>query len=144
VTLTVEGHGDIQVDISYGGAFYAFVDAQRFGLDVNKSRTRDLVDAATAVTKAVKAQVVKLNHPVSDDLAFLYGTILTDGKDEYSSEPTSNVCVFAEAQVDRSPTGSGVTARVALQFHKGLIALNQTRTFQSGATGSKFMGRAVE
>lgn len=44
------------VDISYGGAFYAFVDAQRFGLDVTKSRTRDLVDAATAVTKAVKAQ----------------------------------------------------------------------------------------
>ncbi|XP_033847167.1 trans-L-3-hydroxyproline dehydratase [Periophthalmus magnuspinnatus] len=143
VTVTVEGLGDITVDISYGGAFYAFVDAQTFGLDVNKSRTRDLVDAATAVTKAVKAQV-KLNHPVSDDLAFLYGTILTDGKDEYSSEPTSNVCVFAEAQVDRSPTGSGVTARVALQFHKGLIALNQTRMFQSGATGSKFTGRAVE
>ncbi|XP_072298227.1 trans-L-3-hydroxyproline dehydratase [Eucyclogobius newberryi] len=143
VTVKVEGRGDIDVDISYGGAFYAFVDAQRFGLDVNKSRTRDLVDAATAVTKAVKDQV-KLNHPVSDDLAFLYGTILTDGKDEYSSEPTSNVCVFAEAQVDRSPTGSGVTARVALMFHKGLITLNQTRTFQSGATGSQFTGRAVE
>ncbi|CAL1586405.1 unnamed protein product [Knipowitschia caucasica] len=143
VVVKVEGHGDVQVDISYGGAFYAFVDAQKFGLDVNKSRTRDLVDAATAVTKAVKAQV-KLNHPVSEDLAFLYGTILTDGKDEYSSEPTSNVCVFAEAQVDRSPTGSGVTARVALQFHKGLIKLNQTRTFQSGATGSQFTGRAVE
>uniref|UniRef100_A0A3B4AVN0 trans-L-3-hydroxyproline dehydratase n=1 Tax=Periophthalmus magnuspinnatus TaxID=409849 RepID=A0A3B4AVN0_9GOBI len=141
--MIINGLGDITVDISYGGAFYAFVDAQTFGLDVNKSRTRDLVDAATAVTKAVKAQV-KLNHPVSDDLAFLYGTILTDGKDEYSSEPTSNVCVFAEAQVDRSPTGSGVTARVALQFHKGLIALNQTRMFQSGATGSKFTGRAVE
>ncbi|KAK7907836.1 hypothetical protein WMY93_016448 [Mugilogobius chulae] len=143
VTVKVEGQGDVKVDISYGGAFYAFVDAQKFGLDVNKSRTRDLTDAATAVTKAVQTQV-KLNHPVSDDLAFLYGTILTDGKDEYSSEPTSNVCVFAEAQVDRSPTGSGVTARVALMFHKGLIKLNQTRTFQSGATGSKFTGRAVE
>lgn len=143
VTVKVEGYGDVIVDISYGGAFYAFVDAQRFGLDVNKSRTRDLVDAATAVTKAVKAQV-KLHHPISDDLAFLYGTILTDGKDKYSSEPTSNVCVFAEAQVDRSPTGSGVTARVALQFHKGLIGLNQARTFQSGATGSLFTGRAVE
>ncbi|XP_039980654.1 trans-L-3-hydroxyproline dehydratase isoform X3 [Xiphias gladius] len=78
VTVTVEGFGDVTVDISYGGAFYAFVNAQRFGLDVTKSRTRDLVDAASAVTKAVKSQV-KLHHPTSDDLAFLYGTILTDG-----------------------------------------------------------------
>jgi len=57
VTVTVEGFGEVTVDIGYGGAFYAFVDAQRFGLDVTKSRTRDLVDAATAVTKAVKSQV---------------------------------------------------------------------------------------
>ncbi|KAK1889109.1 Trans-L-3-hydroxyproline dehydratase [Dissostichus eleginoides] len=143
VTVSVEKFGDVTVDISYGGAFYAFVDAKRFGLDVTTSRTRDLVDAATAVTNAVKSQV-KLHHPSSDDLAFLYGTILTDGKDDYSSDPTANMCVFAEAQVDRSPTGSGVTARVALQYHRGLIQLNQTRTFQSGATGSQFTGRAVE
>ncbi|XP_056150694.1 trans-L-3-hydroxyproline dehydratase [Lampris incognitus] len=143
VAINVEGLGDVLVDISYGGAFYAFVSAQRFGLDVTKSRTRDLVDAATAVTNAVKSQV-KLHHPTSDDLAFLYGTILTDGKDAYSSDPTANICVFAEAQVDRSPTGSGVTARVALQYHKGLIGLNQTRTFQSGATGSQFTGKAIE
>lgn len=60
VTVTVEGFGDVTVDISCGGAFYAFVNAQRFGLDVTKSRTRDLVDAATAVTNAVKSQVKKL------------------------------------------------------------------------------------
>ncbi|XP_070782426.1 trans-L-3-hydroxyproline dehydratase-like [Enoplosus armatus] len=143
VAVTVDGFGDVTLDISYGGAFYAFVNAQRFGLHVTESRTRDLVDAATAVTNAVKSQV-KLHHPTSDDLAFLYGTILTDGKDNYSSDPTANVCVFAEAQVDQSPTGSGVTARVALQYHKGLIQLNQTRTFQSGATGSQFTGKAVK
>ncbi|XP_061900505.1 trans-L-3-hydroxyproline dehydratase isoform X3 [Entelurus aequoreus] len=143
LTVAVKGFGDVMVDIGYGGAYYAFVDARRFGLDVSKSRTRDLVDAATAVTTAVKAQV-KLHHPVSDDLAFLYGTILTDGKDEYSQEATCNICVFADAQVDRSPTGSGVTARVALQYHKGLIQLNQSRMFKSGATGSQFRGKAVE
>ena len=57
MTVTVEGFGDVVVDISYGGAFYAFVDAQRFGLDVSQSRTQDLVDVATAVTKAVKSKV---------------------------------------------------------------------------------------
>lgn len=55
--IKVEGYSDVAVDISYGGAFYAFVDAQRFGLDVTKSKTRDLVDVATAVTNAVKSQV---------------------------------------------------------------------------------------
>lgn len=55
--VKVEGYGEVMVDISYGGAFYAFVDAQRFGLDVTNSRTRDLVDVATAVTNAVKTQV---------------------------------------------------------------------------------------
>lgn len=55
--VTVEGFGDVTVDISYGGAFYAFVSAQRFGLDVTKSRTRVLVDVATALTNAVRSQV---------------------------------------------------------------------------------------
>ncbi|XP_067847621.1 trans-L-3-hydroxyproline dehydratase isoform X2 [Heptranchias perlo] len=143
VTVDVPGHGKMVVDIAYGGAFYAFVSAACFGLDVCSSRTRDLVDAAVAVTNAVKTQV-KLHHPASEDLAFLYGTILIDGKDAFSEEPTANVCVFADAQVDRSPCGSGVTARIALQYHKGLILLNQTRTFQSGPTGSLFTGKAVE
>ncbi|KAM4664957.1 trans-3-hydroxy-L-proline dehydratase [Discoglossus pictus] len=143
VTVDVPGYGKVVVDIAYGGAYYAFVSADRFGLDVCSSRTRDLVDAAAAVTDSVKAQV-KLHHPESEDLAFLYGTILTDGKDEYSEEPTANICVFAESQVDRSPTGSGVTARIALQYHKGLIQLNQTRTFRSGATDSLFTGKAIK
>ncbi|KPP69074.1 trans-L-3-hydroxyproline dehydratase-like [Scleropages formosus] len=143
VAVSVPGYGVVTVDISYGGAFYALVSAQTFGLDVSKSRTRDIVEAATAVTNAVKSQV-KLHHPVSSDLAFLYGTILTDGKDEFTEEPTANVCVFADSQVDRSPTGSGVTARIALQYHKGLIQVNQKREFQSGVTGSIFTGKAVQ
>lgn len=57
VIVTVAGFGEVVVDISYGGAFYAFVSAQSFGLDVTKSKTRDLVDVATAVTNAVKSQV---------------------------------------------------------------------------------------
>ncbi|KAI4900988.1 hypothetical protein NFI96_032986, partial [Prochilodus magdalenae] len=167
VKVTVPGYGEITVDISYGGALYAFVSAETFGMDVSKSRTRDLVDVATAVSSAVKSQV-KLHHPVSEDLAFLYGTILTDGKDDFSDEPTANICVFADAQlqfvpvkvmlefkavsiadglcfqVDRSPTGSGVTARIALQYHKGLIQLHQTRSFKSGTTGAVFTGKAVQ
>jgi len=140
-TVETPEYGPVTVDIGYGGAFYAVVPADQFGLDVRTSRTRDLVDAATIVSDAVKSQV-PLAHPDDDDLAFLYGTILTDGLDAFSDQPTANICVFADAQVDRSPTGSGVTARVALQHRRGLIGLDKTRTFES-VTGAQFTGRAV-
>ena len=139
--VTTAEYGPLNVDIGYGGAFYAVVPADQFGFNVRTSRTRDLVDAATAVSAAVSAQV-PLHHPDDDDLAFLYGTILTDGDDAHSDAPTANICVFADAQVDRSPTGSGVTARIALQHRRGLIGLDQERTFES-VTGALFAGKAV-
>ena len=143
--VQVPGHGEISVDVGYGGAFYALAPASAFGLDVRQSPVRDLVDAADAVSQAVKQQV-PLTHPGDADLAFLYGTILTDGADAYgetpTAPPTANICVFAGRQVDRSPTGSGVTARIAIMRAKGQIEMGQTRRFES-ITGSVFSGRAV-
>jgi trans-L-3-hydroxyproline dehydratase len=137
----VPGAGEVKVDIGYGGAFYALVPAARFGLDVRRSRTRDLVDAAAAVTAAVKA-AVPLTHPDDPDLAFLYGTILTDGADGRGEAPSANLCVFADREVDRSPTGSGVTARIAVQHARGLVGLGEARRFES-VTGAIFTGRAL-
>ena len=133
--------GPVTLDIGYGGAFYAFLAAPHIGLDVRQSPVRDLVDAATEITRAAKDQV-PLSHPEEDDLAFLYGTILTDGRDEFSEKPSANVCVFADAQVDRSATGSGVTACIALQLRRGLIEIGQTRRFES-VTGDVFTATAV-
>jgi trans-L-3-hydroxyproline dehydratase len=99
---------------------------------------RDFVDAASALTERVKTELA-LSHPDSADLAFLYGTILTDGGDAFSEKPTNNICVFADAEVDRSPTGSGVTARLAAMHARGQIGLGQTRQFESIA-GSRFSG----
>ena len=139
--VELAGHGTVPIDVAYGGAFYAFADAARFGLDVRSSPTRDLVDAAWAVTEAAKA-AIPLDHPDDDDLAFLYGTILTDGADAWTPDPTANICVFADREVDRSPTGSGVTGRIAIQRAKGLIEMNTERIFES-VTGSRFTGKAV-
>src|SRR5439155_13374625 len=110
------------------------------GLSLPGSPVRDLVDAAARVTAAVKAQV-PLRHPDDPDLAFLYGTIFTDGG-EGIDRPSLNVCIFAEREVDRSPTGSGVTARMALQVAHGVAGLGDKREFQS-VTGAVFTGRAV-
>jgi trans-L-3-hydroxyproline dehydratase len=139
--VEVPGAGRVSLDIGYGGAFYAVLPAARFGLDVRTSPTRALVDAAAAVTEAARAQV-PLAHPDDPDLAFLYGTILTDGADAWSERPTANICVFAAREVDRSPTGSGVTARLALQHARGLIALGQSRPFES-ITGALFSGKVL-
>ncbi|MER9370839.1 proline racemase family protein [Mesorhizobium sp. M0491] len=140
-TIELAGHGTIGFDVAYGGAFYALADCHQFGLEFGRSRVRDFVDAATALTDRIKAEL-PLSHPDHADLAFLYGTILTDGRDAFSSEVTKNICVFAEAEVDRSPTGSGVTARLAAMHAKGEIAIGQTRTFESIA-GSRFSGAVV-
>lgn len=138
--VDVPNKGKVTLDIGYGGAFYAFLPASTFGLDVRRSPTADLVSAATAVTKAVQAQVT-LHHPDDPDLAFLYGTILTDGG-EGKEGPTANICVFAAAEVDRSPTGSGVTARLALMAARGQVADGEGRQFES-VTGSIFEGRVA-
>jgi len=139
--VAVPGLGSVTVDVGYGGAFYALVPAARLGLDVRRSRVRDLVDGAAAITEAARAQL-RLEHPDALDLAFLYGTIVTDGADAFTETPTANICVFADREVDRSPTGSGVTARLAVQHARGQIAPGQTRRFQS-VTGAVFDGRVL-
>jgi proline racemase len=136
--LTLEHWGKVTFDIAYGGAFYALADARQFGLKFGRDPVSAFVEAADTLTRAAQL-AVPLSHPDADDLAFLYGTILTDGRDAYSSEPTRNVCVFADRQVDRSPTGSGVTARLAAMQARGQIAPGQTRTFES-IIGSRFSG----
>ncbi|KLN62057.1 proline racemase [Kiloniella spongiae] len=141
-TIDVPRYHTITYDIGYGGAFYALVSAKQLGLDIHKTPTRDLVDAADAISSAIKASV-QLTHPESEDLAFLYGTILTDGEDQFSATPTANICVFADRQVDRSPTGSGVTARIAVQVAKKQIEAGQTRQFES-VTKSLFNATAEE
>ena len=136
----IDGVGDVVIDIGYGGAFYAYAPAARFGLDVRSSSTRRLVDAAWAVTSAATARLA-LEHPAHDDLAFLYGTILTDGT-LGSGRPSANICVFADRQVDRSPTGSGVTGRMAIQRARGQVEIGEERRFAS-VTGAVFSGCIV-
>ncbi len=140
LVVDVPGHGQVNCDVAYGGAFYALADCRQFGLAFGRDRIRDFVDAATALSDAVRA-AHHLDHPDSADLEFLYGSILTDGGDG-RGQPTKNVCVFADAEVDRSPTGSGVTARLAAMHARGLVGAGEPRVFES-VTRSHFEGTIV-
>ena len=133
--------GPVTVDIAYGGAFYAFLSADSIGLDLRSSPMRAIVDAGEEIAAAA-AKAVPIEHPDEPDLAFLYGTILTDGGNGADCKPSRNVCIFAGRQIDRSPTGSGVTARMALQMARREARLGDERRFES-CTGDVFSGRIV-
>ena len=137
--VNTRDYGPVELDIGYGGAFYAILDAATVGLDIRASRTRDLVTAATVISDAVKAQI-DITHPEEPDLGFLYGTILTDGGVGSDGSPSANICVFANEQVDRSPTGSGVTARLALAAARKTSQSGSTYHFES-VTGAVFTGK---
>jgi trans-L-3-hydroxyproline dehydratase len=130
----------VTVDIAYGGAFYAFLAADTIGLDLHRSTMRQIVDAGEEIARAA-ARAVPIDHPDEPDLAFLYGTILTDGGDGESAA-SRNVCIFAGRQIDRSPTGSGVSARMALQVARRQARLGDGRSFES-CTGAIFTGKAL-
>lgn len=135
--VDVQGLGQIRYDLAYGGAFYALVADRDLALDIRTASIRDVVDRASAVTKAIRAKV-PIVHPTEPDLGFLYGTIVTDGGDGRTM-PSRNICVFADREVDRSPTGSGVTARLATAAARGQAALGEVHRFES-VTGAVFTG----
>jgi proline racemase len=139
--LYVDGVGEVEFDIAFGGAFYAYVDANKLGISMSQNNAKELIDKGMKIKRAVMDNF-EIKHPFEKDLSFLYGVIFTDGqsgKDNISR----NVCIFADGEVDRSPTGTGVSGRVALHFAKGEIKENDTIEIES-IIGSKFRGGVVK
>ena len=83
-----------------------------------------------------------VDHPFEPDLGFLYGTIIV-GKAQNPENHSRNVCIFAEGEVDRSPTGTGVSARAALHFARGEIGVDEPFTVES-ILGTTFTGEVAE
>lgn len=139
-TVEVAGLGPVHVDIVFGGAFYAILPASRLGLSLMETPLAELVQAATAITEVIRAGA-PITHPTEPDLGFLYGTILTDdvALGGHGGQPSSNLCIFADGQIDRSPTGSGVTARIALAAAKGEMSVGDSCEIR-GVSGEGFTG----
>jgi len=128
-TVEVAGIGKVTFDVAFGGAYYAFVEAASVGLKMTPDYYNRLIDYGRRIKYAVMDKF-EIKHPVEADLSFLYGTIFT-GLPEDSNHHSRNVCIFAEGEVDRSATGSGVSARAGLHFSKGSLALNKPITIES-------------
>ena len=127
--VDVAGIGQVRFDVAYGGAFYAFVEAEPLGLVLAPEGYDRLIDCGRRIKRAVMA-AFDIAHPLEPELSFLYGTIFT-GRAVEPANHSRNVCIFAEGEVDRSPTGSGVSARAALHHAKGELRLNEKITIES-------------
>ncbi|WP_430814720.1 proline racemase family protein [Carboxylicivirga sp. RSCT41] len=128
-TITVDGIGEVTFDVAYGGAFYAFVDADKLGIGMEEKNYNQLIDWGRRIKYAVMEKY-DIRHPFEEDLSFLYGTIFT-GKPQNPDHHSRNVCIFAEGEVDRSSTGSGVSARAALHHAKGELKQGERITIES-------------
>lgn len=143
-SVEVAGLGTVHYDLAYGGAFYAYVDMARntFDFDLSKDSYQELINKGMDIKKAVMAKDAHILHPFESDLSFLYGTIFTEWSDDPELE-SRNVCVFADGEVDRSPTGSGVSGRMAIHKMRNELALGEKMRIAS-ITDSVFTASYVE
>jgi trans-L-3-hydroxyproline dehydratase len=140
-TVDVPGLGRVRHDIAFGGAFYAYVDAHDAGVRCIADDFRPLIEKGMAIKRAIMANR-EITHPFEPDLGFLYGTIFI-GPPKAADAHSRNVCIFAEGEVDRSPTGTGVSGRLAIHHARGEIGLNEPIVVES-IIGSRFSGRIVQ
>jgi len=128
-SVEVQGIGRIEFDVAFGGAFYAFCEARDLGLNLDKSDYGKIIDFGKRIKKTVNDNF-SIRHPYEPDLSFLYGTIFTGDPYDYKHH-SRNVCVFAKGELDRSATGSGVSARAALHFAKKELNVGEKITVES-------------
>ena len=126
--------GEVEADVAWGGAFYAFVRAEAFGLRVAPEDLPALIAAGRAVKAALDGTPVS-RHPDDDRLSGIYGTVLTE---RVGPRHHRNVAIFADGEVDRSPTGSATSARTAL------LAPPDGETWRNDSiVGTTFYARAI-
>jgi proline racemase len=140
LTLTV-GTRRIRADVAFGGAFYAIVDAESIGLPIDLSHLPELRRMGMEIKHAIETNQVAptLSHPIDAGLHGLYGTIFT-GPPHTPDADLRNVTIFADAEVDRSPCGTGTAAVMAVLEAMGLLSENRPFVHES-IIGTRFTGR---
>lgn len=134
--------GRVRCTVAFGGAFYAYLDVGQIdGLGLGPADNGALVRYGREIKAAVSA-ALDIRHPTGEaDLNFLYGAIFV-GAPERSSSHSRNVCVFADGEVDRSPTGTGVSGRAAIHHARGELELGRWIEIES-ILGTSFGVRAL-
>jgi len=138
--IDVPGLGRVRYDLAFGGAFYAYVQAEELGVRCTPEFFHELIEKGMAIKRTIMKHR-PITHPFEEDLSFLYGTIFI-GPPLTRQAHSRNVCIFADGEVDRSPTGSGLSGRLAIHHARGEIGLDKTIVVES-IIDSCFSGRIV-
>jgi proline racemase len=134
------GPRPLRADVAYGGAFYAIVDSEAAGIGIDAAHLPELRRAGTAIRKAIE-RVQPIAHPVDPSISGLDGTIFTGPAHEEGAD-LRNAVVFADAQVDRSPSGTGTSAVMAVLDAMGLLDGERPFVHES-VIGTRMIGRVV-
>ena len=140
VAVETPSFGRVIGDIAYGGAFYFYTSGTTHGLSIAEADVERLVRFGAEVKAAANARY-KVLHPEIPEINHIYGTII-DGPPRNPGSTQSNCCVFADRQVDRSPTGSGTAGRLAQLYARGRMAAGEALVNDS-IIGSTFSGRVI-
>jgi proline racemase len=132
--------GEVRADVAFGGAFYALVDAADLGVDVVPENAAELTRLGMEVKRAVERQEM-IVHPDEPELHGIYGTIISAPPRRATSQGR-NITIYAEGAVDRSPCGTGTSAKLACLFADGRIAFDEPYVHES-VIGTTFTGRVL-
>jgi proline racemase len=126
------------VDVAFGGAFYASVESP---LALQRESLPRLIELGRAIKRGLESER-EFVHPLEPELRDIYGVIFFEGLDTGPPLRQRNVAVFADGEVDRSPCGSGTSARLALLDADGQLARGAELVHQS-IVGTEFVARVV-
>jgi proline racemase len=122
--------GPVTLDIGFGGAFYGSLDVRTLGLRVDRASLSELIDLQRELRPALE-RAIDVVHPIEPELHGIYGVIFWEPIDDATGIAQRNVTVFADGEVDRSPCGSGTSARLAIMAARGEIGAGETLTHRS-------------
>jgi proline racemase len=132
--------GPVRADIAFGGAFYALVEATDLGVEVLPRNASLLTQVGMEVKRAVE-RGLEVVHPEEPELRGIYGTIISEPPRGEGGDGR-NIAIYAEGAVDRSPCGTGTSAKLACQFADGRIPLGTPYVHES-VIGTTFVGRVL-
>jgi trans-L-3-hydroxyproline dehydratase len=137
-TLEIEGLGSVLVDIAYGGMWYAITDATKLGFRIEPDEARDLATVGEKVRLAARAQL-RIVYPENADIAGV-SIVQFDRPFAGVGQVTCNTCIVAPGRSDRSPTGTGTCARMAVLHARGAMQVGDSMVHES-IIGSRVTGR---
>ena len=141
VEIEIPKYGTIKVDVAYGGNWFPIVDAQQLGLELSNKNLKNVGEATDFILEAVRA-VITPEHPVLgrgsiDQMVFM-------GPSRNPTAHSMNLTTSTALGFDRSPCGTGSSAKMAVLHAQGKLGMNEEHVLESATTGSLFRGRLIE